>query len=62
MSKYVRYYNSHQIFYKNLAERWLKWAETAELTTSEIEGIKKFFYTIAKRFGLIREFRELGII
>ena len=61
MSKYVRYYNNRKDFYLTFAERWLAWAEGAELTAVEVEGMKKFFKSIARRFGLIQDFAELGI-
>ena len=62
MSKYVVYYNKNQKVYKELAERWAKWAKTAKLTPEEVRGTSKFFYDIAVRFGLVTEFRELGVI
>lgn len=61
MSSYVRYYNNRKDFYKVFAERWSSWAAGAELTAVEVEGMKKFFKPIAKRFGLTQEFNELGI-
>lgn len=62
MSKYVRYYNKNQQVYRELAERWARWAKSVQLTPAEIRGTSKFFYDIAVRFGLITEFRELGVI
>ncbi len=62
MSKYVCYYSARKIFYRELAEKWSKWAVTANLTETESLGISKFFYQLARRFGLIGEFREMGII
>lgn len=62
MSYYVRYYNNRKQFYTVFATRWASWAETANLTTSELTGIAKFFRPIAKRFGLITEFEKLGVI
>ena len=62
MSAYVRYYNKNRKVYKELAERWARWAKTATLTTEEINGTSKFFYEIGVRFGLVTEFRELGVI
>ena len=62
MSNYVRWYNNRKEFYKVFATRWMAWAESAELTTIEVEGMTKFFRSIAKRFGLIQEFIELGVI
>lgn len=62
MSNYVRYYNKHQAFYKSFAERWIKWANDTNFNTKEVEGMTIFFSSIAKRFGLVKEFKELGIL
>lgn len=62
MSKYTRYYNKNQQVYRELAERWSRWAKTVKLSSDEIRGTSKFFYYIAVRFGLVKEFRELGVI
>ncbi len=62
MSKYVQYYTKNQKVYRELAERWAKWAKSVSLTQDEIRGTSKFFYDIAVRFGLVREFREIGVI
>ena len=62
MSNYVRWYNNRKDFYKVFAERWSAWASGVELTTMEVEGMKKFFKSIAKRFGLVQEFMDLGVI
>ena len=62
MSKYVIYYSTHKDMYRSLASRWARWAETSELTEQETEGVAMFFKTIAVRFGLVKEFRELGVI
>ena len=62
MSKYTMYYNSRQDAYKGLAVKWSKWAATTELTEDETRGISTFFKQIGRRFGLIGEFREMGVI
>ena len=62
MSNYVLYYNKNQKVYRELAERWARWASTVQLTQDEIRGTAKFFKDIAVRFGLVTEFRELGVI
>jgi hypothetical protein len=62
MSNYVRWYNDRKDFYKVFASRWAAWAEGAELTELEVEGMAKFFKTIAKRFGLMQDFAALGIL
>lgn len=62
MSSYVRYYNKNQRVYRELAERWARWAKSTSLTPDEIRGTAKFFREIAVRFGLVKEFREIGVI
>lgn len=62
MSKYTRYYNKNQKVYKELAERWARWAKTVKLTPDEVKGTSKFFKDIATRFGLIKDFRDIGVI
>jgi hypothetical protein len=56
------YYNENQLMYRELATKWAKWAATVKLTEKETQGISLFFKSIARRFGLIQEFRELGLI
>jgi hypothetical protein len=58
----MRYYSSKKAFYRELAVKWSRWAATTELTMSEKLGIAKFFNPIAKRFGLVNEFKDMGII
>ena len=62
MSKYVRWYNDRKDFYLTFATRWASWAEGADLTATEAEGMTKFFRPIARRFGLVQEFNELGVL
>jgi hypothetical protein len=62
MSKYTCYYTTRQSMYRDLAIRWSKWASTSSLTENELKGIAAFFKPIARRFGLITEFRDIGII
>lgn len=62
MSNYVIYYGTRKVMYRDLAIRWAKWAATSNLTERELEGVSMFFKSIAKRFGLIKEFREIGVI
>ena len=62
MSHYVKYYNDRKEFYKTFATRWASWAAGSELTTTEVEGMSKFFRPIAIRFGLVEYFTKLGII
>ena len=62
MGRYVIYYSGRKEMYRELAERWARWAKSVKLTPDEIRGTSKFFYDIAVRFGLITEFRELGVI
>lgn len=62
MSKYVVYYSCRKSMYRDLATRWAKWSATSNLTEEQLRGVSMFFKAIAVRFGLIKEFREIGVI
>lgn len=62
MSKYVCYYSGRKTMYRDMAARWAKWAENVSLSDDQRHGVALFFYSIGRRFGLISEFRELGVI
>lgn len=62
MSRYTHYYNTHQVMYKEMAVRWKRWSVAANLTELELEGVSMFFKSIGKRFGLLTEFKEIGVI
>ena len=62
MSKYVTYYNARQEMYKALAINWSKFTKDVELTDDQRRGMALFFRPIARRFGLIGEFKNLSII
>ena len=62
MSKYTVYYNTRQDMYKKLAVQWKAWADENSLTESQVKGMSIFFRHIGKRFGLINEFKEIGVI
>jgi hypothetical protein len=62
MSKYVIYYGTRKEMYRDMADRWARWSKSVKLTPDEVRGTAKFFYDIGVRFGLVTEFRELGVI
>ena len=62
MSKYVIYYSTRQDMYRKLASTWKTWADEANLSESQLRGMLLFFTPIGKRFGLIKEFKEIGVI
>lgn len=62
MSKYVRYYTERQEAGRTVATQYLNWRESANLEPSQVEEFAKFFEKVAKRFGLITEFRARGVI
>ena len=63
MSKYTTYYNARQLMYRRMAESWKAWADsTNSLSTEESRGMALFFRHIGKRFGLINEFKDIGVI
>ena len=62
MSKYTTYYAARQEMYKDLATSWVKLTKNMDLTDDQRRGMALFFKPIARRFGLIREFRNLMVI
>lgn len=62
MSRYTIYYNTRQQMYRDLATRWAAWASAEDLTIEQRKGVAVFFKAIAVRFGLVREFKDLGVI
>ena len=62
MSRYVIYYNARQDMYRQLAVQWKAWADTSDLSESQLRGMSLFFRHIGKRFGLINEFKSVGVI
>ena len=62
MSKYTIYYNARQEMYRDFAANWAKATATMNLTERQKRGMALFFRPIAKRFGLVSEFRDLGVL
>lgn len=62
MSKYTMYYNSRQQQYRDFAVSWSRVAAGMDLTERQRRGMALFFRPIARRFGLIQEFKDIGVI
>lgn len=62
MSKYTMYYNSRQAQYREFATNWIKSVAAMELTERQKRGMALFFRPIGKRFGLLKEFKDIGVI
>ena len=62
MSRYVIYYSTRKCMFRDLASTWKAWAEDAHLDESQVRGMSLFFRHIGKRFGLITEFKDIGVI
>lgn len=63
MSNYIIYYNSRKSMYRAMAASWKAWADSSTtITSKQIRGMSLFFKHIGKRFGLIQEFRDIGVI
>lgn len=62
MSNYVIYYNTRQLMYRELATKWKAWADGSGISETQRIGMSFFFRHIGKRFGLIKEFKEIGVI
>ena len=62
MSKYTTYYITRQDMFRQLAIQWKDWSDTADLTESQLKGMAIFFRQVGRRFGLINEFRDIGVL
>ena len=62
MSKYTIYYSARQDMYRKLATRWKAWADDSQISETQRIGMSCFFRHIGKRFGLIKEFEDIGVI
>ena len=62
MSKYTMYYVTRQNMYRDFATNWARAVAGVNLQDYQKEGMALFFKPIAKRFGLINEFKEIGVI
>ena len=62
MSKYVIYYSTRQDMYRKLATHWKAWADSSDISETQRLGMSLFFRYIGKRFGLITEFKEIGVV
>mgnify|MGYP003313802182 CR=1 FL=1 len=62
MSKYTIYYSTRQDMFRKMATRWKSWSEDTELSENQVSGMSLFFRHVGKRFGLINEFKDIGVI
>lgn len=62
MSKYTMYYMMKQKEYRDFAANWAKFTSNMELTERQRRGMALFFKPIAKRFGLVKDFKDIGVI
>jgi hypothetical protein len=62
MSKYTTYYNERQQMFRELAINWTIFAMSRHLTDIQTKGMKVFFRSIGKRFGLLTDFKKIGVI
>ena len=62
MSRYSMYYATRQSMYRDFATTWVNVVASTGLPEYQKEGMALFFKPIARRFGLIGEFRKIGVI
>ena len=62
MSRYTTYYKSKQLEYRTLAINWSIFADSHKIPGYQRRGMALFFKPIARRFGLIEEFKKLNLI
>ena len=48
--------------YRGFATNWAKFTADMDLSERQRRGMALFFKPIARRFGLISEFRDIGVI
>jgi hypothetical protein len=56
------YYNAKQTQYRDFAVAWSKLNMNETLSERQQRGMVLFFTPIARRFGLVQEFKSLGLI
>ena len=62
MSKYTTYYTTKQKQYKDFATNWAKFTASMGLTERQKRGMALFFKPIARRFGLTKDFKDIGVL
>ncbi len=62
MSRYTTYYKSRQQMFRELAINWSIFAGSRHLTSIQMKGMKVFFRSVGKRFGLLTDFKKIGVI
>lgn len=62
MSRYTIYYSSRKDMYIKLATRWKAWADARSLEADQVRGMALFFRHVGTRFGLLTEFKAIGVI
>lgn len=62
MSKYTMYYDRKKNQYRDFATNWAKLAADMNLTERQKRGMVLFFRPIARRFGLVQDFKDIGVI
>jgi hypothetical protein len=48
--------------FRKLATQWKAWASAVDLSEDQYKGMSLFFRHTGKRFGLINEFKDIGVI
>jgi hypothetical protein len=56
------YYMMKQNQYRNFAKDWAEATSNMTLTERQRRGMALFFKPIAVRFGLVKDFKELGVM
>ena len=62
MRKYTRYYTTKQKQYLEFATNWAHTTSSMNLSERQKRGMALFFKPIARRFGLVKEFRDIGVL
>ena len=57
-----KYYERKKEEARQEAIEWQQWAAEQSLSWWDVAGATDHFYNLGKRYGLLKEFRENGII
>jgi hypothetical protein len=56
------YYTAKQKQYLDFATNWAKFTANMGLTERQKRGMALFFKPIARRFGLTKDFKDIGVL
>lgn len=58
----MSYYNAKKAYWRRAAIDWREWAATVNMSNEALLMFQAIFESIGHRYGLLREYRENGIL